>query len=184
MVKPTRLTGSLNRTLGPGHFPVRWHHPSRRIASRCSLRSLRSNVSRVPDAVQRSSRCSAEPGPTGTGPSWTPDQQRTASRCAASGARQTLILRMRSATLMVRSAATPRVSNHQAHWVPDCGSIQLENALAGHRPGTDIRSRAQVGIVSLPRASNTAHIRLTNGRFVMVHPLVSMNEARAGFEIS
>src|ERR1700730_5329332 len=40
-----------------------------------------------------------------------------------------MLLRMRSETLMVRSAATPRVSNHQARWVPDCGSIQLENAL-------------------------------------------------------
>jgi len=30
---------------------------------------------------------------------------------------------------MVRSAAAPRVSNHQARWVPDGGSIQLENAL-------------------------------------------------------
>jgi hypothetical protein len=30
---------------------------------------------------------------------------------------------------MVRSAATPRVSNHQARRVPDCGSVQLENAL-------------------------------------------------------
>ena len=29
---------------------------------------------------------------------------------------------------MVRSAATPRVSNHQARWVPD-GSVQPENAL-------------------------------------------------------
>ena len=95
-----------------------------------------------------------------------------------------MLLRMRSETLMVRRAATPRVSNHQARWVPDGGSIQLENALAGHRPGMDIGSRAQVGIVSLPHASNTAHIRLTNGRFVMVYPLVSMNEARAGFEIS
>jgi hypothetical protein len=56
--------------------------------------------------------------------------------------------------------------------------------LVGHRPGTDIGSRAQVGIVTLPRASNTAHIRLANGRFVMVYPVVSMNEARAGFEIS
>lgn len=56
--------------------------------------------------------------------------------------------------------------------------------LAGHLPGMDIGSRAEVGIVSLPRASNTAHIRLANGRFVTVYPLVSMNEARAGFEIS
>jgi len=30
---------------------------------------------------------------------------------------------------MVRSAATPRVSNHQARCVPDCGSIKLKNAL-------------------------------------------------------
>jgi hypothetical protein len=44
-----------------------------------------------------------------------------------------MLLRMRSETLMVRSAATPRVSNHQARWVPDCGSIQLENALAATR---------------------------------------------------
>jgi hypothetical protein len=48
--------------------------------------------SRVPDAVQRSSRCSAEPGPKATrNAKWTPDQQRTtprrAARCAASGAR-------------------------------------------------------------------------------------------------
>ena len=43
---------------------------------------------RVPDAVQRSSRCSAEPGPLGT-PEFvtTPALQRTASRCAASGER-------------------------------------------------------------------------------------------------
>ncbi|SHG24891.1 hypothetical protein SAMN05443248_0872 [Bradyrhizobium erythrophlei] len=40
-----------------------------------------------------------------------------------------MLLRMRSETLMVRSAATPRVSNHQARWVPDGGSTQLENAL-------------------------------------------------------
>src|SRR5712671_2387004 len=32
---------------------------------------------RVPDAVQRSSRCSAEPGPNPEFISWTPDQQRT-----------------------------------------------------------------------------------------------------------
>ena len=43
--------------------------------------------------------------------------------------RLAMLLRMRSETLMVRSAATPRVSNHQARWVPDGGSIQLENAL-------------------------------------------------------
>src|SRR6266478_2676877 len=33
---------------------------------------------RVPDAVQRSSRCTAEPGPTLTSYTWAPDQQRTA----------------------------------------------------------------------------------------------------------
>jgi hypothetical protein len=43
-----------------------------------------------------------------------------------------MLLRMRSETLMVRSAAT-RVSNHQGRWVPDGGSIQLENALASTR---------------------------------------------------
>src|SRR6266404_7102998 len=32
---------------------------------------------RIPDAVQRSSRCSAEPGPTAARRAWTPDQQRT-----------------------------------------------------------------------------------------------------------
>ena len=43
---------------------------------------------RVPDAVQRALRCSAEPGPIlSPMPSWAPAQQRTASRCAASGAR-------------------------------------------------------------------------------------------------
>jgi hypothetical protein len=51
----------------------------------------RANSSRVPDAVQRSSRCSAEPGPISTLARWTPDQQRTtprrAARCAASGER-------------------------------------------------------------------------------------------------
>src|SRR3984957_16583875 len=44
-----------------------------------------------------------------------------------------MLLRMRSETLMVWSAATPRVSNHQARWVPDCGSTQLENALESVR---------------------------------------------------
>jgi hypothetical protein len=40
------------------------------------------------------------------------------------------------------------------------------------------RSGAQIGIVTLPRASITAHVRLANGRFVMVYPVVpSMNEA-------
>jgi hypothetical protein len=48
--------------------------------------------SRVPDAVQRSSRCTAEPGPMATrSAQWAPDQQRTtprsAARCAASGER-------------------------------------------------------------------------------------------------
>src|SRR6202022_5160789 len=39
-------------------------------------RDLREEVSyRVPDAVQRSSRCAAEPGPTYQ--RWTPEQQRT-----------------------------------------------------------------------------------------------------------
>src|SRR5712671_3222515 len=43
---------------------------------------------RVPDAVQRPLRCSAEPGPTAQRAArWTPDQQRTAARCAASGER-------------------------------------------------------------------------------------------------
>jgi hypothetical protein len=42
----------------------------------------------VPDAVQRSSRCSAEPGPILTVAGWTPAQQRTAARCAASGERR------------------------------------------------------------------------------------------------
>jgi hypothetical protein len=49
----------------------------------------------------------------------------------------------------------------------------------------DIESRAQVGIVTLTRASITAYIPLANGRFVMVYLAVPpMNEARAGFEIS
>jgi hypothetical protein len=87
---------------------------------------------------------------------------RDASRSLSSGAHSrdplAMLLRMRSETLMVRSAATPRVSNHQARSVPDGGSIQLENALAGHRPGMDIGSRAQVGIVSLPpRFEHGAH---------------------------
>jgi hypothetical protein len=48
---------------------------------------------RVPDAVQRASRCFAEPGPITLSwhNAWAPDQQRTtprkAARCAASGAR-------------------------------------------------------------------------------------------------
>ena len=46
-------------------------------------------IDRVPDAVQRAWRCSAEPGPTLRAPiSWTPALQRTANaRCAASGER-------------------------------------------------------------------------------------------------
>jgi hypothetical protein len=46
------------------------------------------HFARVPDAVQRSSRCSAEPGPIVTVAGWTPAQQRTAARCAASGERR------------------------------------------------------------------------------------------------
>src|SRR5882724_299998 len=46
-------------------------------------------------------------------------------------------------------------------------------------PETDIGSDAQIGIVTLPRAPITAHIRRANGRFVMLYPVVpSMNEAR------
>src|SRR5258707_1818718 len=45
-------------------------------------------------------------------------------------------------------------------------------------PETDIGSDAQIGIVTLPRAPITAHIRRANGRFVMVYPVVpTMNEA-------
>ncbi len=45
-------------------------------------------------------------------------------------------------------------------------------------PDSDIGSGAQIGIVILPRASITAHVRLAKGRFVMVYPVVpSMNEA-------
>jgi hypothetical protein len=47
----------------------------------------RPHFARVPDAAQRPSRCSAEPGPKSTVAGWTPDQQRTAARCAASGER-------------------------------------------------------------------------------------------------
>ena len=65
-----------------------------------------------------------------------------------------------------------------------CARSTRRAAFAWRTPETDTGSRAQVGIVSLPRASITAHIRLSNGRFVMVYPVVlSMNEARAGFEI-
>ena len=40
------------------------------------------------------------------------------------------------------------------------------------------RSNIQIGIVTLPRALIMAHVRLANGRFVMVYPVVpSMNEA-------
>jgi len=42
-----------------------------------ALASLRALAHRVPDAVQRSSSCSAEPGPKIFGGPWTPDQQRT-----------------------------------------------------------------------------------------------------------
>ena len=61
----------------------------------------------------------------------TTDPSRALSSSVASSFethRFAMLLRMRSETLMVRSAATPRVSNHQARWVPDCGSMQLENA--------------------------------------------------------
>jgi hypothetical protein len=45
-------------------------------------------------------------------------------------------------------------------------------------PETAIGSGVQIGIVTLPRASITAQVRLANGRFVMVYPVVpSMNEA-------
>jgi hypothetical protein len=45
-------------------------------------------------------------------------------------------------------------------------------------PDSDIGPGAQIGIVTLPRASITAPVRLANGRFVMVYPVVpSMNEA-------
>jgi hypothetical protein len=47
----------------------------------------RPHFARVPDAVQRPSRCCAEPGPIVTVAGWTPALQRTAARCAASGAR-------------------------------------------------------------------------------------------------
>ena len=59
--------------------------------------------------------------------------------------------------------------------------VRQNRTFAGRQfltPETDIGSRAQVGVVSLPRASITAHVRLANGRFVMVYPVVpSMNEA-------
>jgi hypothetical protein len=47
----------------------------------------RPHFARVPDAVQRPSRCCAEPGPIVTVARWTPARQRTAARCAASGER-------------------------------------------------------------------------------------------------
>src|SRR3982074_2624328 len=37
----------------------------------------------VPDAVQRSLRCTAEPGPTLSSKVWTPDQQRTTQQAVA-----------------------------------------------------------------------------------------------------
>jgi hypothetical protein len=72
----------------------------------------------------------------------------------------------------------PKWPIREADVAGDCVSVAIE-------PETDVRSGAQVGIVTLPRASIPAHIRLANGRFIMVYPVVpSMNEARAGFEIS
>jgi hypothetical protein len=62
--------------------------PCQKAARRANHHTAaRANSTRVPDAVQRSSRCSAEPGPIVTVARWTPALQRTAARCAASGER-------------------------------------------------------------------------------------------------
>jgi hypothetical protein len=54
-------------------------HSRTQAARRANHHTARANSARVPDAVQRASRCSAEPGPTAEGAArWTPDQQRTA----------------------------------------------------------------------------------------------------------
>jgi hypothetical protein len=61
---------------------------------------------------------------------------------------------------------------------PLLGEQRKTSTRSEHFADSDIGSGAQIGIVTLPRASITAHVRLANGRFVMVYPVVpSMNEA-------
>src|ERR1700738_1117752 len=62
--------------------------PCQKAARRANHHTAaRVNSARVPDAVQRPSRCCAEPGPIVTVARWTPALQRTAARYAASGER-------------------------------------------------------------------------------------------------
>src|SRR6266446_2176481 len=68
-----------------------------------------------------------------------------------------------------------RVEVHRARLLAVFGETKNVSTRPG--PDSDIGSGAQIGIVTLPRASITAHVRLANGRFVMVYPAVpSMNE--------
>src|ERR1035438_9082191 len=94
----------------------------RALCSETSLLcSSQLSVSEDPDAVRRSSRCTAEPGPIGNPRgAWTPDQQRItpkAACCAASGARK-------------HASTFPRREAPEL-----CKSSALENQRAQGKPG-------------------------------------------------
>jgi hypothetical protein len=84
-------------------------HACRQTARRANhLTAASANSARVPDAVQRSSRCSAEPGPMSTRARWTPDQQRTTPQVhSASKTRANALTALRSIWGTIGAAALP-----------------------------------------------------------------------------
>ena len=121
-------------------------------------------MKRVPDAVQRSWRCSAEPRPTSLQVRWTPDQQRAASRCAASGERRNGIRPSRRD----RGAAPdcPATSRKQSRHrqSPPSDGIGRRNNSSAHQHGPD---RLQVNSVPQRSAGEAARGRGISNRFVM-----------------
>ena len=139
------------RILIDGGYKIERRHAGRPVPPHpaCRAGGAVHEVARAPDAVQRSSRCTAEPGPTRF-TRWTPDQQRITIACRKTRMYALTVLRSVRGTLATSSP--PAV-------LPDLLADQAGHArlLLGHRH--DRRSGVR------PATSSSSLVRIASLNF-------------------